>query len=435
MEAPFQIVGCVVSSSPAAERVDDFVALVRRERGVVVSKDAQGASFVRFNAADARLVLLACEAVAGPSPASLRFGFVAGTPEPATKRPGVGAKDMGAKDVGAKDMGAKDVGSQGANSQEPKAADAADISRRGIAQAGALAAAARDGEVLVSPQLAVLLIESGRALHSRQVHLADGRVVSACAIGNAPPVDRADGLDSAYRSLLAQAGDVARRQGELEARLDAALGKVEVVSRSDKLSAHLGELEAELDAQLLRVEGRLLFIGQLEERVGRLQAAASGAEDQLAVLVARRAELEALQSLCDTLAGQMADARRDLQFVAEHRTDVSALRASTEDLLGRVADTDARIDEIESRRQAVEEVQQRAHSITHLLGDMTLSLERLDEQRTVIDHVGEKLARLDFTVQEAQNTLRALQREREVAERIEQGIKALRNRPGVNKLA
>ena len=52
----------------------------------------------------------------------------------------------------------------------------------------------------------------------------------------------------------------------------------------------------------------------------------------------------------------------------------------------------------------------------------------LSEQRAVIDHVGEKLARLDFTVQEAQNTLRALQREREVAERIEQGIKALRTR-------
>jgi hypothetical protein len=31
-------------------------------------------------------------------------------------------------------------------------------------------------------------------------------------------------------------------------------------------------------------------------------------------------------------------------------------------------------------------------------------------------------------VQEAHNTLRALQREREVAERIEQGIKALRAR-------
>jgi hypothetical protein len=66
-----------------------------------------------------------------------------------------------------------------------------------------------------------------------------------------------------------------------------------------------------------------------------------------------------------------------------------------------------------------------------MLGDINLNLEMLSEQRAVIDDVGEKLARLDFTVTEAQNTLRALQREREVAERIEQGIKALRSRGAV----
>jgi len=48
----------------------------------------------------------------------------------------------------------------------------------------------------------------------------------------------------------------------------------------------------------------------------------------------------------------------------------------------------------------------------------------------VVADLCEKLARLDFTLQEAHNTLRALQREREVAERIEQGIKALRTRSG-----
>jgi hypothetical protein len=81
----------------------------------------------------------------------------------------------------------------------------------------------------------------------------------------------------------------------------------------------------------------------------------------------------------------------------------------------------------------VEEVQSRASTITSMLGDITVNLEMLGEQRAVIDHVGEQLARLDYTVQEAQNTLRALQREREVAERIEQGIKALRTRSSVTQ--
>ncbi|KNZ33616.1 MAG: hypothetical protein AD742_05540 [Methylibium sp. NZG] len=432
MEAPFQIVGCVVSSSPAAEQVDDYVALVRRERGVVIAKDAQGARFVRFNAADARLVLLACEAVAARPPSTLRFAFVVGTQEPQGTAQASQAHDATA----AAGPAGSPSGAGGAGG-----AGGANITQHSIALAASLAVAARDGEVLVSPPLAVLLIEAGVMLHSRQVHLLDGRVVSVCALDVATQrrpatgMSRADGLDAAYRSLLAQAGEVARKQADLDARLDAALGKVEVLAQSDRLAAHLGELEAELDAQLHRVEDRLTFIDQLEARVDALQRAASAAEGQLAALLSQRSDVETLQSLCDTLVGQLADARRDLQFVAEHRSDVSALRASTDTLLGHIDDTAAKIALVEARREAVEEVRQRAEGVTHLLGDMALSLERLDERRAVIDHVGDQLARLDFTVQEAQNTLRALQREREVAERIEQGLKALRNRPGVSKLA
>jgi hypothetical protein len=429
MEALFQIVGCVLSSEPAAERIDDFAAQVRRERGVVMAKDAQGATFVRFNALDARLVTLACQAVLGPAPSSLRFGFAAGIKEAAPKGHGAG---------------------QGGQS----------ISNRSIEQAGDLAAGARDGEVLVSPQLAVMLIEAGFSLHSRQAHLSDGRIVPACSLdlaagmanpaapGGRPLVETrvTDALGTAYRTLVAQAGDMARKQGDLEARLDAALGKVALVDQGSKLATHLGELEAELDAQLIRVEDRLKFIDALEQRVDTLHAAAEDGERKLADLLARRSEIESLMSRCDALAAQVADAQHaaqaevdnirqissrskaDLQYVAEHRNDVTDLRAKVEDLLGRVSETDGKIAQIESRRKTVEEVQQRATSITNMLGDINVNLEMLGEQRAVIDHVGEKLARLDFTVQEAQNTLRALQREREVAERIEQGIKALRTR-------
>ena len=82
MEALFQIVGCVLSSKPAAERIDEFVAQVRRARAVVTDKSAQGATFVRFSAADAGLVTLACQAVLSQAPSSLRFGFASGIGEP-----------------------------------------------------------------------------------------------------------------------------------------------------------------------------------------------------------------------------------------------------------------------------------------------------------------------------------------------------------------
>ncbi len=497
MEALFQIVGCVLSSKPAAQRIDDFVALVRRERAVVTTKDALGATFVRFSAPDARLVTLACEATLSQVPSSLRFGFACSTREAA-----------------------------------PSGRDGPTVSNRSITQASELAAGARDGEVLVSPQLALPLIESGFALHSKQVRLPGGRVVPACSLDltaraagggrhdSRPPAESKviDALGSVYRTLMVQAEEVARKQSELEARLDGALGGATPVGPGKQLAGHVSELEAELDAQLLRVEKRLQFIDEFEQRVNELMDAAADAERRLAELLARRAQIEGLHSLCDALVSQMGDAQRrldgmsvlqesllpmssrvatlaqtldesqrslsvfegrlseldrgaeaveqkikslaerealvqavklevenirqissrskaDLQFVAEHRSDVTDLRAKIDDLLGRVEDTDGKIALIESRRKTVEEVQSRANTITHMLGDINVNLEMLSEQRAVIDHVGEKLARLDFTVQEAQNTLRALQREREVAERIEQGIKALRARAEAHKLS
>ncbi|MCL4699138.1 MAG: hypothetical protein KJ023_19135, partial [Burkholderiaceae bacterium] len=111
----------------------------------------------------------------------------------------------------------------------------------------------------------------------------------------------------------------------------------------------------------------------------------------------------------------------------------AALAAAREALAavdGRVAELNGGV---QARREMVEQAEAGIARITHLLADIGLKLEWLDEQRLTIEHVGDRLARLDFSVQEAQNTLRALQREREVAERIEQGIKALRTRAGAGQ--
>ena len=63
-----------------------------------------------------------------------------------------------------------------------------------------------------------------------------------------------------------------------------------------------------------------------------------------------------------------------------------------------------------------------------MLDDVRINLETLGEQKAVIDHVAEKVAQLEFMLQEARNTLRTLQHERELAERIEIGIKQLRQK-------
>ncbi|HEY6355763.1 MAG TPA: hypothetical protein VIY30_14850, partial [Burkholderiaceae bacterium] len=375
----------LLSSEPAAQLIDGFVTGVRRERAVVTTRNAHSATFVRFNAPDAKLVAMACSALASAGGQSLRFGFASGT---------------------------KDRARAGH--------DAFSISSRYIAQANELAGAARPGEVLVTPKLALLLVESGFTFDARELRVASGRKVMACALdlplavpaGSTldEPQMKASALGSVFQVLLAQAEEIARKQDELDARQDATLGKA-ALAETGTASRPAG-LEGDLDAQIARLEARWAALDNIEQRIAQL-------EHKITWLVEQEVLVQTVKA--------------DLQFVSEHRNDVSELRAKVEDLLGRVHDTDGKIEMIESRRKMVEEVQARANGIIHMLQDINVNLEMLGEQRAVVDHVGEKLARLDFTVQEAHNTLRALQREREVAERIEQSIKALR--AGANKTA
>ncbi len=317
---------------------------MRRERAVVTVKDIRGATFVRFNAPDARLLTLACEAVLGSTGQStLRFGFASGVKEPA--EPGQ---------------------------------DGLSISHRSIAQASDLAAGARDGEVLVSPQLAALLVESGLTFQSKDVHLQGGRIVAACS-------------------------------------LDLTAGLAQKPKPDDR-------------PQHLLAPGLQQSIDALEARVDSLQHTAADAERRLAEVLARHGEIDELRKRCDTLATQLAGAQQQLGEMAAMHERLLPLTAQVAALL-------QSLQTLESRHLTAEEVQARAHTLTHMLGDVNLKLEMLSEQRAAVDHVGEQLARLDYTVQEAQNTLRALQREREVAERVEQGIKALRSREGAPKLS
>jgi hypothetical protein len=257
--------------------------------------------------------------------------------------------------------------------------DGVRISHRSIAQAGELAAGALDGEVLVSPQLAALLVESGLSFRAKDVHLPDGRVIPAClldlTVGVAakpeplarPPVEGkvADALIRIYQTLMSQASEMTRKQADLEARLDVALSRTLPAEAAGAGATRPGRLDGESDLPLRRMNEQQQTLDQLEERINALHQSAADAERKLAEVL---------------------------------------------------------------------EVQSRADAATHMLTDINLNLEMLSEQRAAVDHVSEQLARLDFTLQEAQNTLRALQREREVAERIEQGMKALRNRSGAGKL-
>jgi DNA repair exonuclease SbcCD ATPase subunit len=254
-------------------------------------------------------------------------------------------------------------------------------------------------------------------------------------------------LEQRLEDVQAVVGDVERRLGEQLARR----GEIESLKNlCDLLVAQMVELHERSEAaaaaqqRLLPLADQVASLVQaidqaqralagFEERLAGVAQGTHGLEQTIESLAGREARLQSLRAEFDELGQASKRAHDDLQFVRAHAADLAALRASVEALIGRAVETDEKIATIESRRKLVEEVQSRTSTLTHMLGDIQVNLEMLGEQRAVVDHIGEKVARLDFLVQEAQNTLRALQREREVAERVEQGIKALRARSSVSQ--
>jgi hypothetical protein len=429
MDAPFQLVGCVLASRPAPELIDAFVAQVRRERAAVLVKSAQGATFVRFGARDIVLVTMACQALRGPGAAVLRFGFALGSKDGAASGvanagangPANGAAH-GAAPGAAHGAGASVGGVAGAGAPShastnlmspatpaPQHAtheyeDGLHISTRSVAQANELAAGAGDGEVLVSPQLAVLLLEAGLALRSRRVALAGGRHVAACAVdvggaaqavlsapaktaAAAPASDalllqKADAVGTVLRTLMAQADEMARRQGELEARQDAVLGKMTLVDTGSPSARHLGELEAELDAQLVRVEARLAFIERLEQRLGDMQGVIGDVERRLGEQLPRLAEIENFSVVSDTLLTRLVDAQERLDGVAAVQERLLPLVAQVESLAETASGAERMLATFEDRFAALDDG---AHTVQRQLRQLGDSEAMVQTVRAQID--------------------------------------------------
>ncbi len=281
-----------------------------------------------------------------------------------------------------------------------------------------LAQSVKQEEAVVHDQQARLteLVEQGRSLATETAERIKQVQTVSDDLGRAAAIKE---------ELLTELARVQAKQRDAMTQTDAAEDQLK---RAETMVKQLEQRRTQLAFSEKK-------IATFEQRLAELARGAETVDQKIKSIAERDVLVQAVKAEVEAVHKISSRSKADLQFVTDHRTEVSNLRAKVEDLLGRVEDTDVKIVAIDERRKMVEEVQTRANAITNLLDDINVNLEMLGEQRAVIDHVGEKLARLDFMVQEAQNTLRALQREREVAERIEQGIKALRASSGGGKVA
>jgi hypothetical protein len=364
MESLHVIVGCVATRVDAIDRLDDLSRQVRGHRAAVLARHPQGLTFVRFQAGDAGLVALAVRAVLALQAPALRFAFASGMKA--------------------------DVSDAG---------DTFELSQRSVQQAQELAAAADDGEVLVTPPLAMLLVESGLSLRERRLRRADGPVLVACGVDvDACPADVL--APDARPPLLTQAGD---------AMAHAFIG---LLARADAAERARDDLQRRLDTTLQT----------LQQRLERVELQAQGQAETRVADQARELAREQSEKQVENQAEKQAERDR----LAIQRVMLNDLRDRLDAVLAASSDAERRVTELQAHRALMDDALARAGEVEHALDDIRVQLEMLSEQRAVIDHVGEQAARLDFAVREAQNTLRALQRERELAERIGADIKARR---------
>jgi chromosome segregation ATPase len=120
---------------------------------------------------------------------------------------------------------------------------------------------------------------------------------------------------SALETFAERTAGMLSRTPELEARLDAVLGKLAQVDAGSQAAERLAEVAAGLDAQLTRVSARMQFVELLDQRVNGLHALTAEVERRHAEQLARRAEVEGLQNRCDTLGAQIVDAQQKLDGV------------------------------------------------------------------------------------------------------------------------
>ena len=161
---------------------------------------------------------------------------------------------------------------------------------------------------------------------------------------------------SADRAALETFGDrltsFKARTPELEATMDAILGKLTLVDEGTKQATKLGEVASDLDAQLTRVTGRIQFVEKLEGRMNTLHSVTVEVDRKLAEQLARRADLDTLKTQCDGVIAQMLDAHQKIEAVGALQTKILPMSNRLSVLQDRIEKAGASVKEVQ-RDEAV----------------------------------------------------------------------------------
>lgn len=179
------------------------------------------------------------------------------------------------------------------------------------------------------------------------------------------------------------------RTPELEATMDAILGKLALVEDGTKQATRLGEVASELDAQLTRVTSRVQFVEKLEGRINTLHAVTSEVDRKLAEQLARRAELDTLKTQCDGVIAHMLDAQQKIEGVAALQAKILPMDNRLAILHDRLEKIGARIKSVQRDDAVLTEQQARLTEMVEAGRSLAAdTAERMKQTQTLTEELG-----------------------------------------------
>lgn len=156
--------------------------------------------------------------------------------------------------------------------------------------------------------------------------------------------DRLAADRTTLEAFLDRAGAFAATMPELDARLNAVREKLSTVDEGTQKAANLVAIADNLDKQMTRLAGYQQFVERIEGRMNALTTLTADVDRRLDEQIARRAEIDALRSLCDGVGLQVTDLRQKLEGVSQTQatllpitSQVAELRAGVERAQTRLA--------------------------------------------------------------------------------------------------
>lgn len=221
------------------------------------------------------------------------------------------------------------------------------------------------------------------------------------------------------------------RTPEIEARLEAVLGKFSLLEQGTEAARKLAEDVAGLDTELARVAARVQFIERLDERVSGLFALTRNVEQMMGQQAARHAELDGLAQQCESLESRLNLAQQQLEGLWSQQARLQPLAAEVSRIEDAVRGAQRMVTTMKNdEAEAVEQRARLAGLIEHGLRQAADTSERLRHVQVLSEDLAQAAARGD----EALAQLAQVQvRQREVLSQVGLAEEQLQRAEGLSR--